>query len=115
MSMTLSQTVQLGGLSVTVRELTVGEIRAWMKRMAETGNPDPVSDVLLPEISLVDLQAMTDLEPEQMEALTPSQLRQVFAACREVNRDFFALRDSVQDLGRLLDHPSTSPKETQAA
>ncbi|MGK4387787.1 hypothetical protein [Ectopseudomonas oleovorans] len=62
MSMTLSKTIQLPGLVVTVRELTVGEIRAWMKRTAEGGH-DPVDDTLLQEVSLADLYGMTDLRP----------------------------------------------------
>lgn len=116
MSMTLTQSVQLGELRVAVRELTVGEIRAWIKRMAEVGNPDLVSDTLLPDISLMDLQAMTDLEPEQMEALTPSQLRTVLEACREVNKDFFGLRENVQALGhRLLEQLSKGSSATPAA
>lgn len=115
MSMTLTRTVQIDGMRVTVRELTVGEIRAMMKRLAEAANPDPVGDTLLDEISLADLQAMTDLEPEHLDELTPSQLRQVFEACREVNRDFFALRERVESLGRLmLERLSNSSNETPA-
>mgnify|MGYP001008637069 CR=1 FL=1 len=66
MSMTLSKTIQLPDLLVTVRELTVGEIRAWMKRTAEAGH-DPVDDTLLQEVSLADLYAMTDLQANQAE------------------------------------------------
>lgn len=115
MSTPLTQSLQLGELRVTVRELTVGEVRAWMKRMAETGNPDPVDDTLIQEISLVDLQSMTDLEHEHLEDLTPSQLRQLLDACREVNRDFFALRERIEALGlRVLSQLSSSSKETPA-
>ena len=42
MSMVLHKQIEVGGLSVTVRELTVGEIRAWMKRMAEGVDSDVV-------------------------------------------------------------------------
>ncbi|MCY1286894.1 hypothetical protein D9M68_303360 [compost metagenome] len=119
MSMTLSKTIDVGAggftFRVTVRELTVGEIRVLMKRLAEAGNPDPVGDTLLDEISLVDLQSMTDLESEQLDELTPNQLRQVFEACREVNKDFFALRERVEQIGRaVLAQLSNSSNETPA-
>ena len=73
MSMTLTKTIQLPDLMVTVRELTVGEIRAWMKRTAD-GGYDPVDDTLLQEVSLADLYGMTDLKAGQAENLTPSSL-----------------------------------------
>lgn len=114
MSMTLSKPIQLPDLVVTVRELTVGEIRAWMKRTAEGGN-DPVDDTLLQEVSLGDLYAMTDLQPGQAESLTPSQLRLVFEGCREVNPDFFGLRDRIESAGRLiLERLSSDLSETSA-
>ncbi|MOA28740.1 hypothetical protein D3C78_1497050 [compost metagenome] len=96
---------------VTVRELTVGEIRAWMKRMAEAGDTDVVGDLLLEEVSLSDLLQMCDASRELLDALTPRQLRELYSACEEVNRDFFALRGRVEALGRkiLAQHsPSSS-------
>ena len=114
MSMTLSKPIQLPDLVVTVRELTVGEIRAWIKRTAEGGH-DPVDDLLLQETSLGDLYAMTDLQPGQAESLTPSQLRLVFDGCREVNPDFFGLRDRIESAGRqILERLSSDLSETSA-
>ncbi len=114
MSMTLTKTIQLPDLVVTVRELTVGEIRAWMKRTAEGGH-DPVDDTLLQEVSLADLYAMTDLPAGQAESLTPSQLRLVFDGCREVNPDFFGLRDRIESAGRqILERLSSDLSETPA-
>ena len=114
MSMTLTKTIQLPDLMVTVRELTVGEIRAWMKRTAD-GGYDPVDDTLLQEVSLADLYAMTDLPAGQAENLTPSQLRLVFEGCREVNPDFFGLRDRIESAGRqILERLSSDLSETPA-
>lgn len=114
MSMTLTKTITLPELVVTVRELTVGEIRAWMKRIAEGGH-DPVDDTLLQEVSLADLYAMTDLQAGQAESLTPSQLRRVFEGCREVNPDFFGLRDRIESAGRqILARLSDDLSETPA-
>lgn len=115
MDMNLTKVVQVGELGVTVRELTVGEVRVLFKRLAEAGNPDAVSDTLLSEISLSDLEAMTNLTPAQIEDLTPSQLRRVFEVCREVNPDFFGLRDRVELLGRhLLEKLSSGSNGTPA-
>lgn len=114
MSMTLTKTIQLPDLLVTVRELTVGEIRAWMKRTAD-GGYDPVDDTLLQEVSLADLYGMTDLKAGQAENLTPSQLRLVFEGCREVNPDFFGLRDRIESAGRqILERLSSDLSETPA-
>ena len=114
MSMTLTKTIQLPDLVVTVRELTVGEIRAWMKHTAD-GGYDPVDDTLLQEVSLADLYGMTDLKAGQAENLTPSQLRLVFDGCREVNPDFFGLRDRIESAGRqILERLSSDLSETPA-
>lgn len=118
MSMTVTKTITVGeGLNaqvVTVRELTVGEIRAWMKRAAEGGG-DVVDDTLLQEVSLPDLFSMTDLKADQVEGMTPSQLRQVVNGCREVNPDFFGLRDRIESAGRqILERLSEDLNETSA-
>lgn len=102
MSMALKQVVPLGEISVTVRELTVGEIRQLLKSLAEGSDGDLVEYAVLEEIGLRELQLMTDLEPEIMEDLAPSQLRQVYEACREINKDFFALRARIEDVGRRV-------------
>lgn len=102
MSMTLNRTVILGEHSITARELTVGEIRTWMKRLAGESEHDPVGAVLLEEISLADLKEMTDATDEQLDGLKPSQLRQLYAACVEVNPDFFALRERIEGLGKSV-------------
>jgi hypothetical protein len=109
MSMALKQSVPLGEITVQVRELTVGEIRQLLKTMAEGGDGDLVEYALLEEIGLRELQLMTDLELEIIEDLAPSQLRQVFEACREINKDFFALRGRIEDAGRrVLERLSSS-------
>ncbi|MDF3840485.1 hypothetical protein P3W55_02040 [Pseudomonas citronellolis] len=115
MSMALKQTLDFDGLRVQVRELTVGEIRQLLKTMADGSGGDLVDDMLLEEIGLAELQLMTNLEPEQLDDLAPSQLRQVYEACREVNKDFFDLRARVEQVGqRILAKLSGSSNETPA-
>lgn len=83
-----SRVLNLDGREVIVRELTVAGVRQMLM-------PDAADDVvgaaLFEEVRLVDLQRMTSLTTEDVEALRPSQLRQVLDACREMNRDFFAM------------------------
>lgn len=82
--------VEVGGRSVRVYELTVGEVRAWLADPAAQGQ-DIVALGLFEDVSLADLVRMTDLEPGELDGLLPSQLRQVADACREANPHFFAL------------------------
>jgi hypothetical protein len=80
-------------LAVTVRELTVGEIRAWLADVQAASDAVDIVDVmLLRDVSLQDVQRMSSLTAEQVEALAPSQIRTVVAAARELNEDFFGLR-----------------------
>lgn len=83
-----SRVLNLDGREVIVRELTVAGVRQML--MPDTAE-DVVGAALFEEVRLVDLQRMTSLSAEDVEALRPSELRQVLDACREMNRDFFAM------------------------
>lgn len=91
--------IDLDGKAVQVKELTVGEIRAWLKDSGMVSG-DLVDATLFEEFSLPDLLRMTSLTTEAIAGLTPGDLRQVFAACEEVNKDFFAMRSRALALGR---------------
>lgn len=94
------KTMTIGGREVTVRELTVAEIRAWLKDLEGGPGEDLLDLALIEETRLSDLARMTDIAPADLEALTPRELRQVLVAAREVNADFFGLRDRLLRLGR---------------
>lgn len=102
MSMALKRTIPLGEIQVEVRELTVGEIRLLLKQMSDESDTDLVEYALLEEIGLRELQLMTDLDPEILNDLAPSQLRTVYEACRDMNADFFALRGRLEERGRAI-------------
>lgn len=96
-NITNSKELQLGGIAVTVRELTVLQVRNWLAEMVNpTGQADIVDQAFFDECSLGDLQRMTSLTREQIDQLRPSQLRDVIALCRELNPDFFGF------MGRLV-------------
>lgn len=91
--------IEVAGLKIQVRELTVGEIRAWLKDSGMVSG-DLVDAALFEEFSLPDVLRMTDLTTETIAVLVPSDVRQVMAVCEEVNVDFFAMRSRALALGR---------------
>lgn len=91
--------IEAGGRKVHVRELTVGEIRAWLKDSGAVSG-DVVDATLFEDFSLPDLTRMTSLTAAEVADMAPSELRLVFEAVREVNADFFLMRSRVLALGR---------------
>ena len=83
---------------IAVRELTVGEIRNWMRDL-ETGGaiPDIVDALLIVDIQLSDLQRVTDLAPSGIDALSQSDIGTLMTVIKELNPLFFGL------LGRLAE------------
>lgn len=83
-----SRVLNLDGREIIVRELTVAGVRQML-------TPDTALDMLgsalFEDVSLRDITIMTSLTAEDIEALRPSQLQQVLAACREANTHFFAM------------------------
>jgi hypothetical protein len=96
---TVHKTIKVAGITVTIRELTVAEIRAALKMEETEGygsdDTDAVDMFLLEDISLPDIRHMTDLTVEQMTGMKPSEIRIAADVCREVNADFFSLRARV--------------------
>lgn len=85
---------------VVARELTVGEIRAWLASKTTPG--DLVDSVLLTDVSLSDLLVLTDLTEPVIEELTPSEIDLVVSVVKEINGTFFAMREKVVELGSQL-------------
>jgi len=77
------------------------EIRAWLKEASAAGG-DLVDSSLFEEFSISDLSAMTSLNAADIDALQPSEVRQVSAVAKEVNADFFAMRSRLVALGRQI-------------
>jgi len=105
--MQLVREIEVAGRRVRVRELTVGEIRLWLREARSDG--DGVDWALFEELSLFDIYRMTDLLPLGAESMTPSELREIIAVAKEINSDFFALRGRLERLARELRATSTAP------
>ncbi len=99
--MRITKQITVADRAVTIRELTVADIRVWLKSLETvTAEFDLVGSELIDGTDLADLAIMTDLTAADLDASTPSELRQVFDACREVNADFFALRGRLEQIGQ---------------
>lgn len=99
--MRVERDVRIGAIDVKVKELTLGEIRAWLKESA-TAPGDVIDATLFEDFDAQDLRYMTDLRADQLDTLTPSECRALAAICEEVNADFFAMRKRVVVSGHQL-------------
>lgn len=100
----LTKTIDLDGRQVTVRELNVSEVRAWLldAERSEDDIQDIVGESLMDECSLRDLPRMTDLDLDALNHMPPSRIDTVIAACKEINPHFFALRARLLTLGQAV-------------
>lgn len=89
--MRVAREVEIADRKVVVVELTVGEIRAWLAS-AQADGGDIVDALLFEEFDPDALVRMTNLSAADIDAMTPSELTELAGHCREVNRDFFAMR-----------------------
>lgn len=81
-----------GTLTITVHELSVGEVRAWLTEMAAQVQRDPLHALAFEDIGLDELARMTDWTVKKLERFAPSQLAEVLRVARRLNPDFFRIR-----------------------
>jgi hypothetical protein len=112
--------LELAGQAVTVRELTVGEVRAWLAdaegqvgRDAD-GMPDIIGLWLLDECSFGDLKRMSDVSDERLNDLTDSDLRALVDACKDLNPGFFGLRARLTALGKASLESPAAPADSNS-
>jgi hypothetical protein len=87
---------------VTVKELTVGEVRNWMVDVETGAGEDPMHALALEDCSLSDLARMCDIGPGALEDYTPSQLAPLVAVARELNPHFFRVRAALAGVARMM-------------
>lgn len=99
-----TKVLELGDARITVRELTVADVRQWLAdaEKAEADGVDVVGSLLLDDISLADLTQMTDASVSDLDALPLSALHKVVDAAKSLNPDFFALRGKIIKAARQL-------------
>ena len=95
--MSATASVTVCGKEVTVRELTVSEVRNWVMSI-ETGTRkiDPAGDALFADVTMADIALMSDAGSEWLETFGPSDLEPLADACKKMNPHFFRVRAVVQ-------------------
>ena len=106
--------IDLGHLTVRVKELTVGELRNLLK------NEDLVIDIpeflrgnsgLPPEI----VEVFCDLKREQIEALTFSEVKAIINGIKEVNSDFFDVIEMLGTFAGMLEGARHRKSSTESS
>ena len=95
-------------ISADFKELTVGEIRQWLKASG-TVQVDVVDMALFEDFSLPDLTYLSSLKSDDLDRLPPSEIKRAFELAKEVNPDFFQMRSRVVELGRTVLSPTLKP------
>ena len=89
-----------GGLVVTVRELTVAEVRALL--ITEEQASDPLQAMMFDGFGLGDLLLMSDASAADLEQFAPSELQPLVDACQKLNPHFFRVRAALVRVARQL-------------
>lgn len=100
--MRATRTVTLGERAVTVKELTVGDVRALMVAFEAGETVDPLHALALDECTLADLSSMSDISANDLEAFTPSELDALITVCKGLNPHFFKVRAALSGVARLM-------------
>ena len=100
--MAASRTVELAGRTVTVRELTVGQVRDWLVEVESGKRVDPLQALAFDGFGLDDLAQMADATAADLEAYTPSELQPLIDAARGLNPHFFRVRAALSGVARLM-------------
>jgi hypothetical protein len=103
-----TKVVELAGAPVTVRELTVAEVRTWLVEIEAGIAVDPLGSMVFDDCSLDDLARMSDATATGMEALTYGELLPLRDACRALNPHFFRVRAAVQKVARAIEAEAAS-------
>lgn len=104
----LTRSVPVGARHVLVRELTVSEVRAHLAALPDQlAHADLIGACLVDGVLLADLPRFTDLQPHEMETLTPSQIRALWEEVKTINTDFFTLMARLVQRGGVQTDPDT--------
>lgn len=100
--MAISRLVVVGSLAVIVHELTVSDVRDWIRRQEISGLRDPIHALVFEDFGIDDLAEMSDATAAQLEAFAPSDLADLVKACKEINPHFFRLRAAISNTARAM-------------
>lgn len=86
----LTKTIMVAGQEITVREVSVAEIRGWMKEL-EIDDGDWMDVALHKGYHMSAVRLCTGLSRDELEQFLPSERRVIAQTCESVNGDFFEL------------------------
>ena len=108
--------IEVAGVSLTVKRLTVREIADWVDQQLtvakETDTGADLVPLLMPvgDMSLADLLYMTDASFDDLQDLTEADLEQVLEKCKEVNKAFFTVAQRMQLANVMASQLATQPE-----
>lgn len=115
-TLAITEVLEFAGVTITVREWTLAEIRAHLAKFpGEQGSFDPVSALLIEGWDLKDVALFTDVTAADLDPLSPSQIRHVLGAIERVNVDFFATCGRLKGLATEVAARSESLKQQSPA
>jgi hypothetical protein len=92
--------VELPDLLVTVRELTVAEVRDWVAELEAGAKVDPLRSLVFGDCGLDDLARMCDVSAGSLERFGNSDLEPLRDACKALNPHFFRVRAALAGVAR---------------
>lgn len=94
MSIRMTRELTFGDVTVTVKELTVAEVRAWLSRPEKSDDEKKFDSFVdlpyLDGVSVSDLMQFSDLTSETIELLPMSALQKIALIVKELNSVFFS-------------------------
>ena len=90
--MRITNTLKFGEKIITVKELTLAEIRAWLSEREQNAGVDIVGSLLLEDCPVTDLLHFCDATQELLDEMTQSEIRELLTTVKRLNPDFFAMR-----------------------
>lgn len=110
----MSGQIEINGRIVTVREMSVAEVRAWAIEIdAGTRALDALDELMHPDCSLADIKLMTDASDADIDACTAADLDRLVEEARKWNPHFFRVRGALTQASRIV--RAASPLESTAA
>lgn len=92
----MAHEIDTGIADITARELTLHEARELFKAYEDQLAAGGIDDEPWEDITLLEIQKITQYPTEKLEALPLSDLRKAADACRKANPDFFGKKDRRQ-------------------
>ena len=108
--------IEVAGVSLTVKRLTVREIADWVDQQLtvakETDTGADLVPLLMPvgDMSLADLLYMTDASFDDLQDLTEADLERVLEKCKEVNKAFFTVAQRMNLANVMASQLVTQPE-----